>query len=118
NVNPAVVREPFATDLLRTAAFTDRMDQCDRRGVDDAEHGRSGQEDLRPVLMGLEETKEPRPLGQEGERRPTVARQPAIERPVADPFERMQEPQGAHLTGPEVGLSGCLGMAPICSSTS
>src|SRR6266446_2947222 len=38
--------------------FAHGMDQLDSIGIDDAEHGRSGQEDLRPVLMGPEETKE------------------------------------------------------------
>src|SRR5215831_7669821 len=32
----------------------------------------------------------------------TAHRQPAIEGPIADAFERMQQPQGHHLTGPEV----------------
>jgi hypothetical protein len=40
-----------------------------------------------------------------------------MERPVAHALEGMQQPQGDHLTGPEVGLSGCLGRACICSST-
>src|SRR5215471_6128056 len=34
----------------------------------------------------------------------TAHRQPAIERPVAHTFQRMQQPQGDHLTGPEVRL--------------
>src|SRR5215510_13612296 len=34
----------------------------------------------------------------------TAHRQPAIEGPVAHPFQRMQQPQGDHLTGPEVRL--------------
>src|SRR5215831_13306462 len=54
--------------------------------------------------MGREETQEPRPLGQTGEQRPIVARQPAIEGPVASAFEGVQESQGDHLTGPEVRL--------------
>src|SRR6266436_6540312 len=102
--NPAMIRETFAADLVGTPAFADWMDQFDPIGVDDAEHGRSGQEDLRPVLMGPEEAKEPRPLGEPGKQRTIVARQPAIERTVASAFERMQQPQGDHLTGPEVGL--------------
>ena len=54
--------------------------------------------------MGLQKTKESRPLGEPREQRPIVARQPAIEGPVADAFQRMQQPQGDHLTGPEVRL--------------
>ena len=54
--------------------------------------------------MGREETKEPRALGKLRKQGPIVARQPPIECPVAPAFEGMQEPQGDHLTGPEVGL--------------
>src|SRR4029077_3109527 len=55
-------------------------------------------------LMGLQETKEPRALGEAGEQRPIVTRQPAREGTIPDPFARMQQSQGDHLTGPEVGL--------------
>src|SRR6266446_1262685 len=102
--NPAVVRHAFAADLLRAPAFTHRVDQLDPIGVDDPEDRRGGQEGCRPVLMGLEEAKEPRPLGEPREKCPIVACQPAIKRPVAHAFERMQQPQGDHLAGPEVGL--------------
>ena len=61
--NPAVIGEAFAADLLGTAAFAHGVDQLDAIGVNDAQHRRSGQEDLRPVLMGPEEAKEARPLG-------------------------------------------------------
>jgi hypothetical protein len=54
--------------------------------------------------MRLEETKEPRALGEAGKQRPIIARQPAREGPVAHAFEGMQQPQGDHLTGPEVGF--------------
>ena len=59
-----MIRAAFPTDLLGATAFAHGMDQLDAIGVDDAEHGRGGQEDLRPVLMGHEEAKEPRPLGE------------------------------------------------------
>jgi hypothetical protein len=88
--NPAVVREAFAANLLRAATFAHRMDELDAIGIDDAEHSRSGQEDLRPGLMRLKKTKEPRPLGKVGEQCPIVARQPAIEGPVPPTFEGMQ----------------------------
>jgi hypothetical protein len=54
--------------------------------------------------MGLEKAKEPGALGKPRKQRPIVTRQPPIEGAVADAFERMQQPQGDHLTGPEVGL--------------
>src|SRR6266849_3233504 len=62
--NPAVIREAFATNLLRAAAFTHRMDQFDPVRVDDPQHRRGGQEDLRPGLMRLEEAKKPGALGE------------------------------------------------------
>src|SRR5438128_3104186 len=98
------IREAFPADLVGTPAFAHGVDELDAIRVDDAEYGRSGQEDLRPVLMRLEETKEPGALGEAGKQRPIVARQPAIEGPVAHAFKGMQQPQGDHLTGPEVGL--------------
>jgi hypothetical protein len=42
------------------------MDQLDAIGIDDAEHGRRGQEGLRPGLMGLQKTKEPGALRASG----------------------------------------------------
>src|SRR5215831_512057 len=102
--NPAMVRHAFAADLLRTAAFAYGVNQLDAVGVNDPKHGRRSQEGLRPVLMGLQQTKEPRPLGQAGKQWPIVARQPAIEGPVTHAFQRMQQPQGDDLTGPEVRL--------------
>src|SRR5262245_60444794 len=91
-----MVRHPFTTDLLGTAAFAHGVEQLDPVGVDAPEHGHGGQEDLRPVLMGHEEAKEPGALGEPREQRPIVACQPAIERPVAPAFEGMEQPQGDH----------------------
>ena len=102
--NPAMVGEAFAADLPGAAAFADGMDQLDAVGVNDAEDRRGGQEGLRPVVMGREETKEPGPLGQAGEQGPIVARQPPRERPVAPAFEREQKPQGDDRAGTEVRL--------------
>src|SRR6266478_264666 len=102
--NPAVVRHTFAADLLRAAAFAHGVDELDAVGVNDAEHRRDSPESLRPVLMRLQEAKEPGALGEAGEQGTIVARQPPIKRAVAHAFERMQQPQGDDLAGPEVGL--------------
>src|SRR6516165_856677 len=102
-----MIGEAFAADLLGAAAFTHRMDQLDAVGVDNAEHRRGGQERPRPVLMGLEEPKEPGALGKPWKQRPIIACQPPIEGAVADAFEGMEQPQGDHLTGPEVRLRMC-----------
>ena len=107
--NPAMIREAFAADLLRAAAFAHRMNQLDPIGVDDPEYRRGGQEDPRPVLMGREEAEETRAFGEAGEQGAIVACQPAIEGPVAPAFEGMEQSQGDHFTGPEVWASGCLG---------
>jgi hypothetical protein len=102
--DPAVIREAFAADLLRTAAFPDGVDQLDPRRVNDPEHRRGGQEGCGPVLMRLEEAKEPGALGEPGKQRAIIARQPAIERAVASAFERMQHPQGHDFTRPQRGV--------------
>jgi hypothetical protein len=80
------------------------MEQLDSIRVDAPEYGWGSQEGPRPVLMGLEKTKEPGTFGEVGKQHPIIARQPAIEGPVAHAFEGMQQPQGDHLTGPEVGF--------------
>src|SRR5439155_27138847 len=98
--SPPVIGEAFAGDLLGTAACAHGVDQLDAVGVDNAEYRRSSQEDLRPVLVALEQAKEPRPLGELGKQRAIVAGQPAIECPVAHTFEGMEQPQGDDLTGP------------------
>src|SRR6266850_1338523 len=88
-----MVGEAFAADLLRAAAFTHRMDQLDPIRVNDAEHRWGGQKGLRPVVMGLQEAKEPGALGEAGEQGTIVSGQPAIEGAVAHAFEGMEEPQ-------------------------
>jgi len=95
---------PLTADLLRAPAFAHGVDQLDAVGVNDTQHLRSGQEGLRPALMGREEAKEPGALREAGEQGAIVARQPAIERPVAHAFEGMEQPQGDHLTGPAAGI--------------
>ena len=84
-----MIREAFAANLLGAPAFAHGMNQLDPIRVDDPEHGWGGQESPRPVLMGLEETKEPGALGEPRKQRPIVARQPPIEGAVADAFERV-----------------------------
>src|SRR5262245_13161690 len=71
--NPSVIGEAFATDLLRAPPLPDGVDEFDPIGVDHPEHGRSGQEGLCPVLMGLEEAEEPSTLGEAGKQGPIVA---------------------------------------------
>jgi hypothetical protein len=72
--NPAMIGEAFAADLLGAAAFAHGVDQLNAIRVDHPEHGRGGQESPRPVVMRLEEPKEPGALGEVGKQRPIVAR--------------------------------------------
>ena len=71
---PAMIGEALAANWLGPAACTHGMEPRDALGGTDAAYGRRGQDDRRPVLMSLEKTPEPRPLGQAGQQRPIVAR--------------------------------------------
>src|SRR5262245_11284142 len=99
-----MVGQAFAAHLLRAAACAHGVDQLDAVGVDAAEHGRGGHEELCPVLMRREEAKEPGTLGELRKQRAIVAGQPAIEGPVAPALEGLEQSPGDDLTGPEVGL--------------
>jgi len=99
-----VVRHAFAADLLRAAALAHGVDQLNAIRVNDAEHGRGGQESPRPILMGLQKTKEPGALGKPRKQRPIIARQPPIEGSITDAFQCVQQPHGDDLAGPKMGL--------------
>src|SRR5499427_931506 len=49
--NPAMIREAFAANLLGAAAFADGVNEFDAIRVNDTEHDRRDQENLRPVLI-------------------------------------------------------------------
>ena len=70
--NPAMIREAFAADLLRAPTLSDGVDQLNAIRIDAPEYGWGGQESLRPVLMGPEEAKEPRPLREVGKQRAII----------------------------------------------
>jgi hypothetical protein len=84
-----MIGETFAADLLGAAALARGVDQLNAVGVDDAEHSRSGQEDLRPGLMGPEEAKEPGALRGSCTSSLRVIRSPA--NPVQYPFHHLCE---------------------------
>ena len=105
--NPAVVRHACAADLPWAAALAHRMEQLDAGGVDDTPHRWGGSEDVRPVVMRREETQEPGALGEARKQRAISTRYPAREGLGAHAFEGLHQPQGDHLTGPEVRLRRC-----------
>src|SRR2546428_4049138 len=83
------------TSYFPLSAITDRLDARNQLiGIDHPKRCWGGQEDLRPVLMGLKKTKEAGALRGAGEQKPIIARQPTIERPGAPPPPGMQEAPG------------------------
>lgn len=83
------------------------------------EDRRCRQESLGPVLVGQEQPEQPeqaRALRHEGEQGGLIARQPAVEGPLAPSFERIEQPQRHHLAGIEQPLGGN-GTSLIASST-
>src|SRR5712691_4567484 len=105
--HPALVRPARAAPRRRAPTLPAGIDPRAPRRVDDAEHGGSGHEDLRPVLRGLAKAQEPRARRKLRPQRPRGARQPAIKRAVAHACAGMEEPPGAPRTGPEARLKLC-----------
>ena len=52
--NPPVIQHTFAANLLGATAFAHGVNEFNPISVDDPKHRRGGQEDLRPVVMGLQ----------------------------------------------------------------
>jgi hypothetical protein len=61
--------------------------------------------------MGFEQAKQAGALWQAREQRVIVASQPAIERPITDPFQGVQQTQRDNFTGPQHRL-GMLAFGP------
>ncbi len=102
--DPAVVGDPFTTDLPGTAPFPNRMDQFDAVAVDHPQQGRLGQKPQGPPPVRGERPKQPGPLGQARKQGVIVPGEPAVEGSVADPLQGVQDPQRYHLAGPQLRL--------------
>jgi len=113
----AMVREAWAAHLRRTAALAPGVEQRDPIRVDDAEDRRFGHEDLRPVVMRRAKTHEPGPCGEAGQHRPRVTHHPARAARLPTPVRACNSPKVTTARGQRCA-SGCVGMAPICASTS
>jgi hypothetical protein len=59
----AMVRHSLATNLAIRPVFAPRMPQLDAIAIGDAQDGWLGQEQLRPISVGLTQLKQARPLG-------------------------------------------------------
>jgi len=104
--DPAVVGHALAPDAREaTAALLPvRMGQLHTIAVSDAEDGRLRQEARGPVLVCRAQAEQARALGQAREQRMVIARQPAIEGPLAASFKHEQQGQGHDLTRKQVRL--------------
>lgn len=80
------------------------MDQLNAVAVNDTQDTGFHQKDIRPDLMGDKLAKQPRALWQEVKKRQEIALQPAIELPVAYPFQGEQDAQRHNLAGIELSL--------------
>jgi hypothetical protein len=105
---PALVGQPFLADLLRAASLAPGMNQFDAVTVNDAEQRRRGQKAVNPLLMRVEEAKQPCSMRQVRKQMRQITLDPAVEGPVAHPLEGKQQSQRDHFTGIQPGL----GMLP------
>ncbi len=104
--DPAVVGHAFAPDAREAAVplFAVGMGQLHAIAVGHAEDGWLRQEARGPVLVGGEQAEQARALGQLGEQRAVIARQPAVEGARAASFKHEQQRQGHDLARKQVGL--------------
>ena len=103
--NPAMIGFTLGTDLGRATALPHGMDQFNPIAIDHAQQRRLRQKPVGPGPVGLEQPKQPSPLRQVGKQGFIVSPQPAIKRPVAAPFEGVQQPQRDNLARPQPALA-------------
>jgi hypothetical protein len=114
--HPPRVGAALPAKRREAAACTDGLEPLAPLGGDAAEPRRRGPADLGPVLLGLQETQEPRALGEPGDQRPLGARPAALAGPMPDTLERLPPSQGPHLTGPAGGRGGVGHGVPLLSA--
>lgn len=84
--NPAPVRQPFTSILLRAASFYDRVNQLNAIGVNNAPHTCCGHESPGQMAVQAKKTKQARLSGKLGNRC-FQSRQPAIKGAIANAFK-------------------------------
>ena len=102
--DPPVVGDSLPADWSGTASFPNRMDQFDAVTVDHPQQGGLGHQPQGPPPVRGERPKQPGPLGQARKQGVIVPGEPAVEGPVADPLQGVQDPQRHHLAGPQARL--------------
>ncbi len=103
--NPAVIGQTLCAEWVVAATFPPRVQQFNAKSVGHAQQARLGQGSLGPLLMGLEQTKQPTALGQLGKQGPIVAAEPTVEGMFADAFQGEQQTQRDNLAWLEFGLA-------------
>ena len=103
--DPAIVELALLANLARATTFPPGVELLNTIAIDDSQQGGRGQEGVRPVLVSAQQPTQSGTVGQTREQLPMIARQPAIEGPVADTLDGMQQAQGDYFTGSEMGLA-------------
>ena len=81
--DPAQVRESLFPNLLGAPPFPTGVDQFNPVAVNHPEHGGPGQQTIRQVTVGVEQTKQAGPVGELGETARPISDQPTIESAIA-----------------------------------
>lgn len=113
--DPAMVGDPFTTDLPGTEPFPNRMDQFDAVTVDHPQQRGLGQKPQGPLAVGNKRPKQASPLGQARKQGAIISCQPAVESSVTDPLRVCRIPSVTTSLGHRHAW-GCFGNARIASS--
>src|SRR5688572_2133534 len=81
------------------------MEQLNAIAVYDTQHRGRCQKAITPVLVNSEQAKETSTVWQSRKHVLMVACEPAIESPVAHPFDGVEQAYGDYLTRPQIGLA-------------
>src|SRR5262245_19468293 len=103
---PPVLRAALPAERRRAAPRAQGGEACAAAGVQAPAPRRGGHASPRPSLRGGEEPTAPGARGQPWTERSRGARPPALKGPRAPAWERLQAPEGAHRTGPQVRRGG------------
>jgi hypothetical protein len=108
--NPALIRFPFAANLLPTAPLAHGLPQFNAIAIDYPQDRGQGQELVSPGPVCGQESQQACPLWQRREQFAPIPIQPAIERTIAHPFESAEEPQSDDFARPQIrqGMVGAV----------
>lgn len=102
--DPAPITLAFLPDLLRRAAFADRMNEFNAIAVRDGKESGRAQEAIRPVAMCGEQALQAGAAGQARKQVRELAVEPAVKVAKASAFEREHRPDRDEFAGVEFTL--------------